>query len=89
MAGVAALILQYYPNLSPAQVKYSIEKSTQAPGQRVKIPGGSDEVELASISKYGGIVNAYEAVKIASTLKPENKIKSKPTKSTVKPKNKS
>ena len=89
VAGVAALILQYYPNLSPAQVKYSIEKSTQAPGQRVKIPGGSDEVELASISKYGGIVNAYEAVKIASTLKPENKIKSKPTKSTVKPKNKS
>ena len=42
---------------------------------------------LADISKTGGLVNAYEAIKLASTIKGERKIAPvKPTKSTVKPK---
>jgi subtilisin family serine protease len=88
VAGLAAFILEYYPTLSPRQVKMVIEKSAQNPGVKVKEPGTNEEVDLSDISKSGGIVNAYEAVKLASTLKGEIKPPSpvKPAKSTVKPK---
>ena len=90
VAGLAALILQYYPSLTPEQVKYVIEKSSQAPAVKVKDPGTGEEVSLKDISKYGGIVNAYEAVRLASTLKGERKLPSvKPAKSIVNPKIKS
>ena len=90
VAGLAALILQYYPSLTPEQVKYVIEKSSQAPAVKVKDPGTGEEVSLKDISKYGGIVNAYEAVRLASTLKGERKPPSvKPAKSIVNPKIKS
>lgn len=70
VAGVAALILQYYPDLNPQQVKFAIEKSaTPIPG-KVKIPGSDTEVELKEISRTGGILNAHEALKVAATLKP-------------------
>jgi len=71
-AGVAALILSYYPDLTPEQVKYAIEKSvTPIKSFKVTRPGTEDEVYLADLSKSGGVVNAYEAVKLASTLKGE------------------
>jgi cell wall-associated protease len=85
VAGVAALILQYFPNLSAQQVKMVIEKTAQKPEFKVKNPETQDEVSLGELSKYGGVVNAYEAVKLASTLKGERKV-TKPVKSTVKPK---
>jgi hypothetical protein len=34
-------------------------------------PGTEEEVKLEELSKTGGIVNAYEAVKLAGTLKGE------------------
>ncbi|HEX9508878.1 MAG TPA: S8 family peptidase [Puia sp.] len=69
VTGVAALILEYYPALTPQQVKYCIEKSAVAPPGKVKKPGTEDElVNLSDISKSGGIINAYEALKLASTL---------------------
>jgi subtilisin family serine protease len=71
VAGVAALILQYYPSLTPQQVKFAIEKSTSKATEKVKKPGTKTEVELSEISKTGGFVNAYEAVKLAGTLKVE------------------
>ncbi|HEX6846069.1 MAG TPA: S8 family serine peptidase [Chitinophagaceae bacterium] len=73
VAGIAALILQYFPTLSAEQVKYCIEKSAVAPpsSSKVIIPGSNNETTLAEISKTGGIVNAYEALKLASTLKGE------------------
>ncbi|HEX5652978.1 MAG TPA: S8 family peptidase [Chitinophagaceae bacterium] len=86
VAGVAAMIMQYFPALNAAQVKYVIEKSCQAPGTKVKRPGANKEVDMTEISKYGGVVNAFEAVKLASTLKVEQVKSAKPAKSTVKPK---
>ena len=87
VAGIAALILQYYPSLSAEQVKYAIEKSSQKLNVKVKDPGTGEEVNLSEISKFGGLVNAYEAIKLASTLKGErNKTNTKPVKSSVKPK---
>lgn len=90
VAGLAAFIMQYYPKLSPQQVKMVIEKSSQNPGSKVKDPGTGEEVDLADISISGGMVNAYEAIKLASTLKPEpmkiDKPTGKPAKSKVNPK---
>ncbi len=88
VAGLAAFILEYYPSLSPQQVKMVIEKSAQSPADNVKNPGTGDLVSLADISRSGGVVNAYEAIKLASTLKGERKPIPVKTKSTVKPKGK-
>jgi hypothetical protein len=64
-----------------------IEKSAQKPPVKVKDPGNGEEVELSDISKSGGIINAYEAVKLASTLKGEKTVVTgKPVTSTVRPK---
>ncbi len=86
VAGLAAFILEYYPNLSAEQVKYVIEKSAQKPGVKAYDPGTKSEVYLGDLSRSGGIINAYEAIKLASTLKGERKTSTKPVKSTVKPK---
>lgn len=68
VAGIAALILQYYPTLTPQQVKMAIENSAVSPGTVVNMPGTQDGMELSELSKTGGLVNAYEAVKYAATL---------------------
>ncbi|MCX6316935.1 MAG: S8 family peptidase [Bacteroidetes bacterium] len=88
VAGLAALILEYFPNLSAAQVKMVIEKSSQKPVTNVNIPGTDKEVKLGEISKTGGIINAYEALKLASTLRGERKPATVKPKTTVTPKTK-
>lgn len=74
VAGTAALLLEYYPTLSAAQLKYAIEKSATAPDMDVNIPGTDEKTKLSELSKTGGLLNAYEAIKIASTLKGERKL---------------
>ncbi|MDZ4810720.1 MAG: S8 family peptidase [Bacteroidota bacterium] len=87
VAGLAAFLLEYYPNLSAAQVKMVIEKSSTKLTEKVKNPETDELVPLSDISKSGGLVNAYEAIKLASTIKGERKLAPvKPVKSTVKPK---
>lgn len=68
VAGVAALILQYYPQLTGQQVKELIEKSAVQPDIKVKTPGKGGEVELSELSRTGGLVNAYEAIKLADSM---------------------
>lgn len=77
VAGLAAFLLEYYPNLSPAQVKYVIEKSSQKPAAEAKDPGTHEVVDFADLSVSGGVINAYEAIKLAATMKPEKPVKSK------------
>jgi cell wall-associated protease len=72
-AGIAALILSHYPELSAVQVKDVIEKSVTKVNAKVTKPGTEDEVALSDISKTGGIVNAYEALRLAATVKGERK----------------
>jgi cell wall-associated protease len=86
VAGIAALTLEYFPTLSAKQLKYVIERSAQKPTEKVNKPGTDDKVELSEISKTGGIVNAYEAVKLAATLVGENK-ETLPKPKMIKPKN--
>lgn len=77
VVGIAAFLLEYFPTLTPEQLKDCIEKSAQAPSGNVKKPGSDEMLPLLNISKTGGIVNAYEAAKIAADIKPEGKSKNK------------
>jgi subtilisin family serine protease len=71
VAGAAAFLLEYFPYLSPKQVKYCLEKSAQPLTSKVRKPGTDEMVNLSEISRTGGVINVYEAAKIASTLKSE------------------
>lgn len=75
VAGTAAFLMSYFPNLTAEQVKYCLEKSAQVPADSVTKPGSDDTVALTDISKTGGVINAYEAAKVAFDLKPEGKPK--------------
>jgi cell wall-associated protease len=71
VAGTAAFLFSYFPYLTPQQVKYCIEKSAQAPSAKVRKPGSDQLTELSELSKTGGIINTYEAARIAASLQPE------------------
>jgi subtilisin family serine protease len=73
VAGIAALLLEHFPTLTPQQLKSVIEKSAVVGTETVKIPGTDDKVMLSEICKTGAFVNAYEAVKMAQTIKPVSK----------------
>ena len=72
-AGLAALLLSYYPELTAVQVKDIIQKSvTPANDLKVMKPSKEGEEELVSfsdLSKYAGIINAEAAIKLAETYK--------------------
>ncbi|WP_052273292.1 S8 family peptidase [Flavihumibacter solisilvae] len=84
VAGVAAFLLSYYPTLTPQEVKMVIEKSATPPAEKVKKPGSEDMVFLSEISKSGGFLNAYEAAKLAETIKGTAPSKKKAPKSKLK-----
>ena len=69
-AGVAAVLLSYFPHLSPTEVIDIIRQSTRKFDQLVVTkPGGKGEVPFSELSKTGGILNMYEAVKLAQQAK--------------------
>ncbi|PWK69268.1 subtilase family protein [Mucilaginibacter oryzae] len=72
-AGIAALILEYYPNLSARQLKEAILGSATPLTTTVVLKPGSktEKVNFTTLSKTGGIVNAYKALQLASKMKPE------------------
>ena len=65
-AGVAAMIRSYYPELTAVQVKEAIEGSAVINETMVKKPGSDDKIKFSELSKTGGMVSAYNAVKKAS-----------------------
>jgi subtilisin family serine protease len=71
---VAAILLEYFPDLNAAQVKDILRQSTRKfNGLKVTKPGTKDAVPFEELSSTGGLVNAYEAVKLAMTMKPAAK----------------
>ncbi|WP_184546680.1 S8 family serine peptidase [Mucilaginibacter sp. FT3.2] len=74
-AGIAALVLEYYPTLSAKQLKQVIlQSATPLSGTMVYKPGSKTEkVDFTTLSKTGGIVNAYKALQLAATLQGERK----------------
>ena len=72
--GVAALVMSYFPGLSATDVKSILMKSVVSyKNQKVIIPGTEEEVKFGKLSRTGGVVNAYEAVKLAQKSRPKGK----------------
>lgn len=70
VTGVAAILFSYFPDLSYAEVKDVIRKSVRHfDGLKVTQPNGKNQVTLSDLVNTGGLVNAYEAVKLAKTYK--------------------
>jgi len=68
VAGVAALIRSYYPKLSAAQVKQIIMESGTPLKNEVLAGEDQHKVNFSEISKTGKIVNAYNALLMASKM---------------------
>ena len=69
VAGVAALLLSYYPNLSPIQLRQILLDSVLTFDELdVKVPGIEKTALFSSLSISGGIVNAANAVQLAESL---------------------
>jgi len=65
-SGVAALVMSYYPGLSAKEVKEILMESTLKYDLDIKKPGElAGNVNFKKLSRSGGIVNAYEALKLA------------------------
>jgi len=75
VAGVAALILQYYPQFTAQQVKMIIEQSAVPFTESVISPGTGEKAKLSDLSRTGGLLNAYEAILMADELARTGKIK--------------
>ncbi|MBI3510957.1 MAG: S8 family peptidase [Bacteroidetes bacterium] len=71
-AGVAALLKVYYPNLTPAQIREIIMKSSDQSMKKKKVikPGEKKKkVVFGTLSASGGTVDLYAAFKLAATYK--------------------
>ena len=65
VAGVAAMIREYFPSLTAVQVKEILMKSVVKMKKKVAVPMSDKKAKLKKISVSGGVVNAYKAVKLA------------------------
>lgn len=74
-AGLAALLLEYYPTLTPQQLIFVITKSAVVEQDKVVNPATGKQVKLSDLSRTGGEINAYEAVKLADELTRNGKVK--------------
>lgn len=64
VAGVAALVWSQYPSLNATEIKAILLQSVQTfPNLNVKLPSDLEKlVQFNSLSKTGGVVNAYKAM---------------------------
>ena len=68
LTGVASMILSYFPRLSAAKLKEIILESGIEVNLNVKV-SDKGNIPFKSISKTGKIVNAYNALILASRSK--------------------
>ncbi|TCC99354.1 S8 family serine peptidase [Pedobacter hiemivivus] len=71
VSGVVALVWSRFPNLTYLQLKEILLKSVTKVSGTTLLPGAQNptEVSFSTLSVTGGIVNAYEALKLAKTYK--------------------
>jgi subtilisin family serine protease len=81
-SGVAAIVMSYFPELTAVQVREILEKSVvKFPKEKIKKPTQGEEeegkspemVEFSELSATGGLVNVYEAVKLAEAITKKKK----------------
>ena len=73
VAGVAALIRSYYPNLKAHQVKEIIMQSGTPIDMVVKVGEDGEKRNFAEASVSGKLVNAYNALKLAEEVSKNEK----------------
>jgi hypothetical protein len=73
VAGVAAMLRSYFPDLSATQVVDIIMASVDKKEQEVTVPGGDTTIRFSELSVTGGIVNMNKAFELAA--KTEGKLK--------------
>lgn len=70
VSGVAALILSYNPELTPKELIAILMESSHKFDNKVYVPNnerkGMDKAPFTTLSKSGGIVNAYDALKLVA-----------------------
>ncbi len=70
VTGVATIILSYYPELTPAELRKILMKSVSSfKWKKVNIPGGKGKTRMKKLSVSGGVVNAFKAVKLAEKIR--------------------
>jgi subtilisin family serine protease len=69
VAGVAALLKSYFPNLTMKEIKDIILKSAKSyKGTKQLKPGTEELVDFTALSVTGGVVNVKNAVKMCLDL---------------------
>lgn len=75
VAGAAALIKSYYPQLTAAQIKDVIIQSTKPVKTKVVLPSTQEKdkkiVDFTSLSATGGVINVYKCLLIAEEMTKE------------------
>jgi subtilisin family serine protease len=68
VTGLAAVLKSYFPGLTAKQIKYIIETSVTKINEPVNKPGSGQAVSMSRLCRTGGIVNAYQAIKLAEMM---------------------
>jgi cell wall-associated protease len=71
VSGLSALVWSYYPNLTAVQIRDLVVRSAVKVEQKVRYKTEKEEAKrgyLSDISISGGVVNAYNAIKMAESL---------------------
>ena len=69
VAGLAALIMGYYPELDAAEVrKVILDSATRYAEERVIGPGEAGPIRFGDLSVTGAVVNAYAALRLAEQM---------------------
>ncbi len=66
VAGVAAVLKSYFPELTAVELKRIILASSVKYPIKVVRPDTGELVDFSTLSRTGGVVNVYEAVRLAS-----------------------
>jgi cell wall-associated protease len=73
--GVAAMLMSYFPEFTAVEIKDILMKSSRKfDNLTVQKPGGG-KINFSQLSISGGLVNSYEAVKMAQEIKQQKAIK--------------
>jgi len=80
VAGVAAVLRSYYPDLTATQVKEIIMESVDPIAGKVRKPGTKETVNFSELAVSGGSINALKAVQKAEKTKGKKKGVTRPAK---------
>lgn len=73
VAGIAAMLRSYFPDLKAKQVREIILESALPVNLDVVKPGSDEKIKFSELSATGGLANAYTAVKLAERTKGKKK----------------